>query len=548
MQDFAATDVLGVGSVCMVCPTIDTLGHLLDEQVDPAERNALSEHVAQCERCQQTLDDMTSDTFLQRTGVNRGHAAARPVEPALSELLTQLPRNPPDLNRGTFTTYTDVEDPTQPSVDPQAPLSLSDFELQSALGSGGTGTVYRAVQKSLSKPVAVKMLRAGGDRGSEVVQRFLREACSAAKLRHPNIVDVHGIGRTSDGGYFLVMDLVNGIDLERRVKLDEVQLQEIPALVATIADAVQHAHEHGVVHRDLKPSNILLDVGRRVMITDFGIAKVIGGDEAQLTRPEFLLGTPCYMAPEQIDRRWGEVGPRTDVYGLGGILYFLITGQHPFHPKQQTTFEVLERVVSDQPHDPPSALRSDLPEPLDAVSMKCLHKDPAQRYATAREVAETLRSLTMEGIADAPNGAPSRTDPPSVQDGLAVRPTSELVRRAPVETKVAGDATVEIALDQQEPPLGAIPLDSQFYLHRDADHDFQAAVSRRDSIVLIRGARCWLRRLRRPAPKACAPKRPLSRREQRNGSPKKTPRWLDAEASSSKSSCPGCRSMRPRAF
>jgi len=463
----------------MVCPTIDTLRHLLDEQLEPAKRNELAEHVARCERCQKTLDDMTSDTFLQRVGVCRDRAAAQPLEPALSELLTQLPRNPPELERGSCTTATDLEEPTQPSVDPQAPMSFSDFHLQSVLGSGGMGTVHRAMQKSLNKPVAVKVLRSPSDRDSHVVQRFLREACSAASLRHPNIVDVHGIGRTPDGGYFLVMDLVDGTDLERCVDSDELQLSQVPALVAAIADAVQHAHEHAVIHRDLKPSNVLIDADRRVMVTDFGIAKVLGGNEAQLTRPELLLGTPCYMAPEQIDRRWGEVGPKTDVYGLGGILYFLLTRRHPLDPGQHTAFEVLERVVSDRPHDRPSAVRADVPEPLEAVCAKCLQKDPAQRYSAAREVAEALRNFaTGEDAGDA-----DRTQ------SRAVRPTKKPTHRQQLETKGTGEATVEISLEQQEPPLGAIPLDSSFYLPRDADRDFQSAVSRGDSIVLIRGAR-----------------------------------------------------------
>jgi hypothetical protein len=220
---------------------------------------------------------------------------------------------------------------------------------------------------------------------------------------------------------------------------------------------VQHAHEHGVIHRDLKPSNILLDAQRGAMVTDFGVAKLLGGNEPELTRHPSPMGTPGYMAPEQVDRRWGEVGPRTDVYGLGGILYYLLSGQAPFQTGDGNELGTLARVVSDEPPVPPSQLRPDVPLPVEAVAMKCLRKLPLQRYATAGEVAEALRGLAPRDHVHVAAGA--------------IAP--------PVEARPC----------QLEPPQGAVPLDSEFYLVRDADHEFRSAIARRDSIVLIRGAR-----------------------------------------------------------
>lgn len=441
-----------------ICPSIDILRQLLDEQLGPTDQREVTEHVAECDACQRQLDEMTSDAPLQRLLARQtDDKAAQAQKSALTGLIGRLQSLTPNWEDASDTTVKNRATATPASYDPQAPLALSDFELKHELGTGGMGTVYYARQKSLNKPVAVKVLGNVSGRDTQVIERFLREACAAAKLRHPSIVDVHGIGRMPDGGYFLVMDLVQGTDLESRVKSGDTAIDQAASLVATIADAVQHAHEHGVIHRDLKPSNVLVDVDRGVMVTDFGVAKLLGSDEPDLTGQQSPLGTPGYMAPEQVDGRWGQVGPRADVYGLGGILYYLLCGRHPFQSGDRNELGVLAQVVSDEPPVFPSTLRPDVPKPLEAISMKCLRKQPNGRYGTAGEVADALRAL-------------SRGD----------------------ATKTTPDTTVappELRASQLEPPHGAVPLDSEFYLVRDGDEEFRSAIARQDSIVLIRGAR-----------------------------------------------------------
>ncbi|MBW3600012.1 MAG: serine/threonine protein kinase, partial [Planctomycetes bacterium] len=227
-----------------------------------------------------------------------------------------------------------------------APLPYSDFRLIHKIGAGGMGAVYRAVQVSLNKPVAVKILEGVRMRRGRAVQRFLREGRSVAQLRHPNIVDVHGIGRTPNQGYFLVMDLVEGRDLEELLRSKAVTFRDA-GLVATVAEAIDHAHRKGVIHRDLKPSNILIDSEGRILVSDFGLAKLLDDHEPSLSLANELLGTPSFMAPEQASRRWGKIGPHTDVYGLGGLLYAVLTGWPPFSGESYT--EVLAQVISEDP-------------------------------------------------------------------------------------------------------------------------------------------------------------------------------------------------------
>jgi serine/threonine protein kinase len=299
------------------------------------------------------------------------------------------------------------------AIDRDAPLRSDDFVLVRKLGSGGMGTVYQALQKSLGKPVAVKILKRLGERSPEAVQRFLAEGRAVARLRHPGIVGVHGIGRSPDGGYFLVMDLVEGPDLADRLKLGPIPVEEAVRIVAQVADAIEHAHQRAVIHRDLKPSNVLLDADGRVLVTDFGLAKQADCDDSGLTLLDQILGTPHYMAPEQADSRWGEVGSRTDVYGLGALLYALLTGHPPF--RGRNAIEVLTRVASPEPATPPRLAEGDLPRTLAAICLKCLSKDPAQRYASAQDVAEALRAWRLvPEVAPSPTTAPeSKADTPS---------------------------------------------------------------------------------------------------------------------------------------
>ncbi len=274
--------------------------------------------------------------------------------------------------------------------DPRAPLVFSDFELREMLGAGGMGEVHLAQQKSLGKRVAVKVLKRHALDDEGLIERFLREGRAAAALNHPNVVGVHGIGRCDDGRYFLVMDYVEGSSLDRQIRKGPLEPEEAARAVADAASAIAHAHEHGIVHRDLKPSNVLVDREGRVRVTDFGLAKVASHVHTDVSVPGQIIGTPQFMSPEQADpKRWGEVGPATDVYGLGGVLYALLTGRPP--ADGETLTQVLVQINSADLPEPPRTVRPEVPEALEAICLKCLAKDPRDRYDSAQQVAEALR-------------------------------------------------------------------------------------------------------------------------------------------------------------
>ncbi len=282
---------------------------------------------------------------------------------------------------------------SQRPADLDAPLVEADFELVRPLGSGGMGEVYEAVQKSLRKRVALKMIRREALDSPSRVRRFFAEARALARLRHPHIVGVHGIGRMADGRYFLVMDLVeDGTTLAALIQQGTVSLDRAAGLVATVAEAIDHAHSRGVVHRDLKPSNVLLDADGQPHVTDFGLAKVFDAVDPDHppTTADQILGTPHYMTPEQADRTRGPITPRTDVYALGGLLYTLLTGRPPIQGDSLTA--ILTQVVSPEPVPTPRELRGDVPPGLELICGTCLEKDTQKRYLSAGTVAAVLRA------------------------------------------------------------------------------------------------------------------------------------------------------------
>ena len=251
-------------------------------------------------------------------------------------------------------------------------------------------TVHLARRRSTGQAVAIKVLASVGSNRDEKVVRFLREARAARRLDHPNIVSVHGVGRMPAGELFIVMDFVSGGSLNERISAGTLPSAEVIRIVASVADAVEHAHAHGVIHRDLKPANVLLTDRGDVRVSDFGLAKILGG--AELTITVGAVGTAGFMAPEQADRRLGPIGPRTDVYGLGGILYAAFTGRPPF--VGHSLFEVLAVVCGGQPPPSPRSLRPDLPAAVEAVCLACLCKAPADRPASAALVAAALRDCS----------------------------------------------------------------------------------------------------------------------------------------------------------
>ncbi|HEY5915581.1 MAG TPA: serine/threonine-protein kinase [Verrucomicrobiae bacterium] len=282
--------------------------------------------------------------------------------------------------------------------------SLGDYDLLEEIAHGGMGVVYRAWQRSLNRQVAVKMVRSEHLARPEEIRRFRREAAAAASLRHPHIVAIHEAGEF-EGQHFYSMDFVEGRSLAEVLKEHALPARQAAAYVRTIAEAIQYAHEQGILHRDLKPSNILIDSDDVPRVADFGLAKVLQG-EAEVTVTGQVMGSPSYMAPEQAAGRSREVDARTDVYALGAILYELLSGRPPF--KAETSLETLKQVVDNEPAAP-RLLNPGLPRDLETICLKCLEKQPEHRYASAQLLAEELgRFLRREPILARPTGATGR--------------------------------------------------------------------------------------------------------------------------------------------
>jgi serine/threonine protein kinase len=277
-----------------------------------------------------------------------------------------------------------------------APLRLDDFRLESQIGKGAMGTVHRATQLSLNKPVAVKILHVSGPRQRDAIDRFLAEGRVVASLRHENIVDVHGVGRTSDGQLFLVMDLIDGSNLAERLRHGPLSIREAAHVVRQVARAVGHAHARGIIHRDLKPSNVLLDGSGRIFLTDFGLARP-SDSSSNTNRPGQVVGTPGFMAPEQVSVDYGVIGPRVDVFGLGALLYALLTNQPPIAGGSDV--ERMLQTATPQPVQSPRLLRPEIPRALESICLKCLAKCADTRFQSAREAEDALQRFLEEHAA-----------------------------------------------------------------------------------------------------------------------------------------------------
>jgi ABC-type amino acid transport substrate-binding protein len=266
------------------------------------------------------------------------------------------------------------------------------------------GVVYKARHRALKRVVALKMVLAGAHAGPTERARFQREAEAAAHLQHPNIVHLHEVGEQG-GCPYLAMEFVGGGSLADRLLAGHLRAAEAARLAEALARAVQYAHERGVVHRDLKPGNVLLTEDGAPKITDFGLAKLLGGDAGQ-TATGAVLGTPGYMAPEQAAGQTKAVGPAVDVYALGAILYESLTGRPPF--RTDTSLGTLLEVMRREPHRPRS-LNPAVPRDLETICLKAMAKEPHRRYASARELAEDLaRFADGRPIRARPVGRPER--------------------------------------------------------------------------------------------------------------------------------------------
>jgi serine/threonine protein kinase/tetratricopeptide (TPR) repeat protein len=293
----------------------------------------------------------------------------------------------------------------------RTPIEFGDYELLEELGRGSQGVVYRARQKSLNRIVALKVIALGHWATERHVKRFRREAEAAARLNHPGIVPIYEVGER-DGACYFSMGLVEGGQLDAMLEsaswTDSSRGERAPMpirsaveLIVKLARTVQYAHEHNILHRDIKPGNILLDAKGEPHLTDFGLARLVEA-ESTVTRTREVLGTPSYMAPEQAAGETTKLGKATDAYGLGAVLYQLLTGHPPF--AGGTTYETIRLLLNTEPHKP-RALNRKIDRDLSTICLKCLEKDPQRRYSSALALAEVLEHwLKHEPIQAKPSG------------------------------------------------------------------------------------------------------------------------------------------------
>jgi tetratricopeptide (TPR) repeat protein len=272
--------------------------------------------------------------------------------------------------------------------------SFGDYDLLRELGHGGMGVVYEAQQRSLDRRVALKMIRAGQFATESDLQRFQNEARAVAHLDHPHIVPILEVGEHQNGHYFS-MKLIAGGSLDKQLPAFTADPRAAARLVATVAQAIHHAHQRGILHRDLKPANVLVDAEGQPHVTDFGLARRVEGDSS-LTQSGAIVGTPSYMAPEQASGLRHEITTATDVYGLGATLYALLAGRPPF--RGRTVMETLVQ-VRERPPEPPLSPHGRVDRDLSTICLKCLAKEPHRRYDSAAALADDLgRYLSGEPI------------------------------------------------------------------------------------------------------------------------------------------------------
>src|SRR6516165_407873 len=377
-----------------LCPPNEQLTGLLEDRLSAAERDALARHIEGCIPCQEKLAGLTAAPDTETSLLANQPPPGSEDEEAMLRRLKQLP----------------------PSVDADRP-TVPGYEVLEELGRGGMGVVYKARQLALQRTVALKMILTGSQADPKDLARFRAEAAALARSQHPNIVQIYDVGESAGRPYF-ALEFVAGGSLAQHLHGTPQPVRPAAQLIETLARAVHAAHSNGVIHRDLKPANILLqksgvrnqesgvrnqesgvrnrESGKKRMdadsclltpdswipkITDFGLAKCAGGD-GEATDPRGptvtgeLLGTPNYMAPEQAMASRQPLGPATDVYSLGAILYELLTGRPPL--TGQTAMATVLQVLYSEPVCV-SSLAPNVPRDLETICLKCLRKDPAQR-------------------------------------------------------------------------------------------------------------------------------------------------------------------------
>jgi eukaryotic-like serine/threonine-protein kinase len=410
------------------CPKDGILLQFLDGKLNADDDAWVLAHVEDCAGCQEHLERMTAgrpvaeerppiETAQTDVGatvdLQSTEVVGRDAGPAGTggdpQTVPMPDANPPSLHENT--TQRPLNDATValsapgdripgPDQTPSHPRIryFGDYEIVRELARGGMGVVFEARQMSLSRPVALKMILAGQLANETEVRRFYAEAEAAANLDHPGIVPIYEVGE-HEGQHYFSMGFIEGQSLTQRLADGPVAPREAAELTVKVAEAIEYAHQRGVIHRDLKPANILLDRSGNPRVTDFGLAKKLKEDSG-LTGSGQIMGTPSYMPPEQAGGNRGDIGPPADVYALGATLYALVTGRPPF--QAATAMDTVLQVISDEPV-PPRRLNPAIPCDLETICLKCLAKEQGKRYAGSAALAEDLqRYLAGEPIVARP--------------------------------------------------------------------------------------------------------------------------------------------------
>jgi serine/threonine-protein kinase len=351
--------------------------------------NVLPEDAQLAEVLDQYLERLHAGEPTDRAALLEQHPALAPLLDCLDALDSLVPAT------ATSSTVTGEDFPCQ----------FGAYELLSEIGRGGMGVVYLAHQKGLERRVAIKMILSANLASAEHVRRFQAEARAAARVSHPNIVPIHEVGQLH-GQHYFTMEYVAGESLAQRIARGPVDVHTAVRLMVDVARAVAHLHAQGMVHRDLKPSNILVDAEGHPYVSDFGLAKVFSpGSDA--TNTGVIAGTPSYMSPEQASAQRAAIGPASDVYGLGAILYELLTGVPPF--VAESPLDTLLQVLGREPVAP-RRVNPRIPRELETLCLKCLNKAPPDRYPSAAALADDLERFL--------HGEPIAVRPPHVVERL----------------------------------------------------------------------------------------------------------------------------------